>query len=120
MEDLKTVVREAEELLKKATSEPTRDWMKSVQARAKKSLKAANDWLAEEESAVTARARDTAKATDDYVRANTWKVLGISAMAGLVVGMLAVRLGQSFLEQRQRPVTPGEGTPDNGQRMKDQ
>ena len=46
MEDLKTVVADAEELLKKAASEQTREWIGTAQAKAKKSLKAANDWLA--------------------------------------------------------------------------
>jgi ElaB/YqjD/DUF883 family membrane-anchored ribosome-binding protein len=47
MEDLKTVVNDAEELLKKAASDQPREWVATAQTKAKKSLKAANDWLAE-------------------------------------------------------------------------
>ncbi|MBI4764855.1 MAG: DUF883 domain-containing protein [Deltaproteobacteria bacterium] len=99
MEDLKTVVNDAEGLLKKAASDQTREWISAVQSKAKKSLKAANDWLTEEEEAVAARTRSAAKATKDYVRANTWMVLGMAAITGLVVGILAIRLGQTAIEE---------------------
>ncbi len=88
--DLKEVVNDAEELLKKAAFDQTREWVATAQAKAKKSLAAANDWIAEEEGALTAKARSTAKAAEDYVQANTWKILGMAAMAGVVVGLLAV------------------------------
>ena len=117
MEDLKTVVNDAEELLKRFASDQTREWIATAQAKAKKSLKAANDWLAEEESAVTNKARATAKATEDYVRSNTWMVLGMAAMASLVIGILAVRRGLSFREPGGRPVTPGVGDQDDVKRL---
>ena len=120
MEDLKTVVNDAEELLKKAASDQTREWIATAQAKAKKSLKAANDWLAAEEGAMTAKARATAKATEDYVRANTWMVMGMAALAGLVVGILAVRRGLPAIEEGKRLITQGLGIQDDGQRLKDQ
>jgi len=98
MEDLKTVVSDAEGLLKKAASDQTREWIRTAQSKAKKSLKAANDWLTEEEEAAMARAKSAAKATEDYVRANTWMILGMAAISGLVVGILAVRRGLSFIK----------------------
>ena len=120
MEDLKTVVNDAEELLKKAASDQTREWIATAQAKAKKSLKAANDWLAAEEGAMTAKARATAKATEDYVRANTWMVMGMAALAGLVVGILAVRRGLPAIEEGKRLITQVVGIQDDGQRLKDQ
>ena len=119
MEDLKTMVDDAEELLKKAASVQTSEWIATAQAKAKKSLKAANDWLTEEEGAMTAKARATAKATEDYVRANTWKVLGMAALSGVLVGILAVRLGLSVIEEGKRLVTRGVGTLDDGKRLKE-
>ena len=110
MEDLKTVVNDAEELLKKAASDQPREWIASVQTKVKQSLKAANDWLAEEEGTMTAKARATAKATEDYVQANTWMVLGMAAMAGLVVGILAGRLGLAVIEEGKRLVTKQSAT----------
>lgn len=98
MEDLKTIVNDAEGLLKKAASDQTREWIRSAQSKARQSLKAANDWITEEEEAAMVRARSAAKATEDYVRANTWMVLGMAAMAGLLVGILAVRRGLFFIK----------------------
>jgi ElaB/YqjD/DUF883 family membrane-anchored ribosome-binding protein len=120
MEDLKTVVNDAEELLKKAASDQTREWMATAQSKAKKSLKAVNDWLAAEEGAMTAKARATAKATEDYVRANTWMVMGMAALAGLVVGILAVRRGLPAIEEGKRLITQVVGIQDDRPRLKDQ
>ena len=120
MEDLKTVVNDAEELLKKAASDQTREWIATAQSKAKKSLKAVNDWLAAEEGAMTAKARATAKATEDYVRANTWMVVGMAALAGLVVGILAVRRGLPAIEEGKRLITQVVGIQNDGQRLKDQ
>jgi ElaB/YqjD/DUF883 family membrane-anchored ribosome-binding protein len=120
IDDLKEVVNDAEELLKKAASEQTREWVATVQAKAKKSLRAANDWLAEEEGALTDKARATAKAAEDYVKTNTWKILGMAAMAGAVVGILAVRRGLPFLEPVKRLAYSGEGITGDRKRMKEQ
>jgi ElaB/YqjD/DUF883 family membrane-anchored ribosome-binding protein len=120
MEDLKTVVNDAEELLKKAASDQTREWIATAQAKARKSLKAVNDWLAAEEGAMTAKARATAKATEDYVRANTWMVMGMAALAGLVVGILAVRRGLPAIEEGKRLITQVVGIQNDGQKLKDQ
>jgi ElaB/YqjD/DUF883 family membrane-anchored ribosome-binding protein len=102
MEDLKTVVNDAEGLLKKAASDQTREWIRAAQSKAKKSLRAANDWLTEEEEAAIARTRSAAKATEDYIHAITWMVLGMTAVAGLFVGILAVRFGRSVIEEGKR------------------
>ena len=107
MEDLKTVVIDAEGLLKKAASDQTREWIRSAQSKAKKSLKAANDWLTEEEEAIVSRTKSAAKATEDYVQANTWMIMGMAAIAGLVVGILAVRRGLPLIEQGKRLITEG-------------
>jgi ElaB/YqjD/DUF883 family membrane-anchored ribosome-binding protein len=120
MEDLKTVVNDAEELLKKVASDQSREWIATLQDKVKKSLKAANDWFAAEEGAMTAKARATAKATEDYVRANTWMVMGMAALTGLVVGILAVRRGLPAIEEGKRLITQGVGVQDDGQRLKNQ
>jgi ElaB/YqjD/DUF883 family membrane-anchored ribosome-binding protein len=38
-----------------------------------------------------AKARAAAKDADDYVRANPWKAVGISAAVGFLLGILAAR-----------------------------
>ncbi len=89
-EDLKAVVADAEELLK-ATASQTGERIAAARAKAEESLKAAKDRLAEQESAMMAKTKAVAKAADDLVRANPWKALGIVAVVGLVLGILADR-----------------------------
>jgi ElaB/YqjD/DUF883 family membrane-anchored ribosome-binding protein len=93
MEDLKTVVVDVEELLKKATADQAREWVATVRTKAERSLKAANDWLAEEEEAINAKTKAIARAAKDTLRTDIWKVVGIAAAAGILVGFLAIRFG---------------------------
>ena len=90
MEDLRVVVADAEELLK-ATANQTGERIAAARAKAEESLKAAKARLAEEKAAVVARTKAAAKTTEDYVRANPWKAVGITAAVGLVLGILVAR-----------------------------
>jgi ElaB/YqjD/DUF883 family membrane-anchored ribosome-binding protein len=90
VEDLKAVVADAEELLK-ATASQTGERIAAARAKAEESLKAAKARLAEQEAAVMAKTKAAAKATEDYVRANPWKGVGIAAAIGLVLGILVAR-----------------------------
>jgi ElaB/YqjD/DUF883 family membrane-anchored ribosome-binding protein len=87
VEDLKAVVADAEELLK-ATASQTGERIAAARAKAEESLKAA-------------------KATEDYVRANPWKAVGIAAGAGFVLCLLTTRLGQSVIEAGERMIIKG-------------
>ena len=89
-EDLKAVVADAEELVK-ATANQTEERIATARVKAGESLKAAKAWLAEEEGAVKAKTKAAAKAADAYVRADPWKAVGIAAVAGLFLGILAAR-----------------------------
>ena len=97
MEDLKSVVADAEELLK-ATANQTGERITTARAKAEESLKAAKARLAGQEGAVVAKTRAVARATEDYARANPWKTVAIAAGAGFVLCLLATRLGQSVME----------------------
>jgi ElaB/YqjD/DUF883 family membrane-anchored ribosome-binding protein len=88
--DLKTVMEDAEALLK-ATSTLTGEKIQEVRARAEESLRQAKVRLTEVEEEAMRRAREVADATDEYVRENPWQSVGIAAGIGLVVGMLLAR-----------------------------
>jgi len=88
--DLKAAVADVEELLK-ATAGQTGERIAAARAKAEESLKAAQARLAEQEGAVMAKTRVAAMATEDYVRANPWKGVGIAAAIGLVFGILVAR-----------------------------
>ena len=88
--DLKTVVEDAEALLK-ATSTLTGEKIQEVRARAEESLRQARVRLTEVEEEAMRRAREVAEAADEYVRENPWQSVGIAAGIGLVVGLLLAR-----------------------------
>lgn len=88
--DLKTVMEDAEALLK-ATSTLTGEKIQEVRARAEESLRQAKVRLTEVEEEAMRRAREVAEAADEYVRENPWQSVGIAAGIGLVVGLLLAR-----------------------------
>ena len=90
MEDLRTVFGDVEELLK-ATASQTGDRITAARAKAEESMKVAKARLAEVQAAVAAQTKAVAKTTDDYVRANPWQAVGISAAVGFVFGLLITR-----------------------------
>jgi ElaB/YqjD/DUF883 family membrane-anchored ribosome-binding protein len=47
--------------------------------------------LADSAAQVKEQARQATKTTDAYVRDNPWQVVGIAAVIGIVVGVLATR-----------------------------
>ena len=90
MEDMKVVVSDAEELLK-ATADQTGERIAAARGKTEESLKAAKALIVEQEAAVMAKTKAAAKATEDYLRDNPWKTIGIAAAAGFVLGILATR-----------------------------
>jgi ElaB/YqjD/DUF883 family membrane-anchored ribosome-binding protein len=75
----------------KSAASQTGERIAAARGKAEESLKAAKARLAEQESAVMAKTKAAAKATEDYVRANPWKAVGIAAAVGLILGLLAAR-----------------------------
>ena len=88
--DLKTVMNDAEALLR-ATSSQTGEKIQEVRARAEESLRQAKQRLMSIEDEALRRAREVADATDEYVRENPWQSVGIAAGVGLLVGLLLAR-----------------------------
>ena len=90
MEDLRAVVADAEELLK-ATADQTGERIAAARGKAEESLKAARARLDEQEAALMVKTKAVAKATEDYVKDNPWKSVGIAAAAGFVLRILVTR-----------------------------
>lgn len=88
--DLKTVMLDAEALLK-ATSTQTGERIQEVRARAEQSLHQARARLSEIEDEALKRAREVAESTDEYVRENPWQSVGIAAGVGLLIGLMIGR-----------------------------
>lgn len=54
-------------------------------------LATAKETLGQAQSVVSDTAKQYADVTDEYVRANPWKALGVAAAAGVLVGILLSR-----------------------------
>lgn len=90
VQDLKTVMEDAEALLR-ATSSQTGERIQEVRARAEESLRQARARLSQVEEDALKQAREVADATEEYVRENPWQSVGIAAGVGLLLGLLLSR-----------------------------
>ncbi len=94
MADLRVLAADMEQLLK-ATASQTGQHVAQVRAKAEESLKAAKARAADLQTVALAKSRAAGRAADEYVRANPWQVMAICAVAGLVLGVLLARGGNS-------------------------
>lgn len=78
--DAKVLVADIEELLK-ATAAQTGEKVDAARARLHSALDGAKD-------AVTLQTLQAARATERYVHENPWRVAGITAAAGILIGLL--------------------------------
>lgn len=63
----------------------------SITDRVKEGIRSGRYTLSEFQSAMMDRTREAAKNTDLYVHENAWKVVGMAAGLGLVIGLLIRR-----------------------------
>lgn len=87
LEDLQTVVADAEALLK-ATANLAGEKVQEARAKAAESLSTARERLAEMPNSALRQARELAGDGEKYIRHNPWQAVGIAAGAGLLVGLL--------------------------------
>ena len=90
VDDLATVLGEAEEMLKRAAAE-TGDKARDLRSQVETKLLRAKLRLQEIEGEAVDRAKAAARATDDYVHDHPWQAIGVAAAVGLAVGLLMNR-----------------------------
>ena len=90
VDDLAAVLAEAEEMLRRAAAE-TGDKARDLRSQVETNLLRAKLRLQEIEGEAVDRAKVAARATDDYVRDNPWRAVGVAAAVGLAVGLLLNR-----------------------------
>jgi ElaB/YqjD/DUF883 family membrane-anchored ribosome-binding protein len=88
--DLKTLVGDAEELLK-ATASQAGEKVAEARQKIEQSLIEGKKALADAEKTLIKKSKECAEIADDYVRENPWSAVGIAAAIGLVFGMLIRR-----------------------------
>ena len=90
VQDLKTVVGDAEELLK-ATASQSGEQIARIRARAEESLRVARARIKAMTQDAEAQARETALQVDRQVHDNAWTAVGVAAGLGVVIGILLGR-----------------------------
>jgi ElaB/YqjD/DUF883 family membrane-anchored ribosome-binding protein len=90
LQDLRTLVSDAEELVK-ATASETGERIRDARAHLQDHLHVARTRLADAEQALVEKSRAAAEATDRFAHENPWKVAAIAAGLGLLLGMLIGR-----------------------------
>jgi ElaB/YqjD/DUF883 family membrane-anchored ribosome-binding protein len=83
MSDLKTVIHDAEAWLRNGGGINGEE----LKAKFETTLARAKEGVAHYQESVV----EAAKATDDYVKENPWKSVGLGAAVGVVIGMLIAR-----------------------------
>jgi len=89
-QDLKIVISDAEDLLR-ATANQAGEKVTAAREKIQDSLHRAKLKLAEAEDVIIDKGKQAAHATDEYVRDNPWKAVGIAAGIGFVIGLLIGR-----------------------------
>lgn len=90
VKEIRSVVDDADNLLKKATTSTAEGWDEArTQIGAK--LSEARSRLDDARIAVTDNAKSVADSTHEYVADNPWKVAGLALAVGLLIGALVSR-----------------------------
>lgn len=85
--DLKTLISDAEELLK-VTASQAGERVAVARQKIEQSLVEGKKALADAETALLKKSKECAEIADDYVRENPWSAVGIAAAVGMAVGLL--------------------------------
>lgn len=87
LQELSTTVEEFVD----SSSEDASDHMSALRERAQLLIDNTKDYLSSTGEHLRERGRDSMACAEDYVRGNPWTAVGISAAAGLLIGVLAGR-----------------------------
>ncbi|MDX5410141.1 MAG: YqjD family protein [Thauera sp.] len=90
VDDLKSLISDAEELLK-LTADQQGGKLDDLRARINSRVAIAKDRLADAEAAIVASGQKAARATDDYVHDHPWQSVGVAAGVAFLLGLLVSR-----------------------------
>jgi ElaB/YqjD/DUF883 family membrane-anchored ribosome-binding protein len=85
--DLRTLVADAEELLKVTTNQAG-EKIGAARQKIEQSLTEGRKALADAEKTLVMKSKECAAIADDYVRENPWSAVGIAAAIGLAFGLM--------------------------------
>jgi ElaB/YqjD/DUF883 family membrane-anchored ribosome-binding protein len=90
MSDLRTVIADAEEVLK-VTADQATAGAADLRVRMQERLQQARIRLHDLQDSAVARAKAAGHAADDYVHEHPWKAIGVAAGIGMIIGLLIGR-----------------------------
>ena len=90
MDDLLLIMANAEELIN-ATASQTSAAAVTARERIQENLNTVKHSILTAEKSLIKQARHATDVTEQYVNDNPWKLIGMSAFAGVIVGMLISR-----------------------------
>ena len=90
VDDIKSVVTDAEEMLRKANTSSAEGYS-AIRAELEDRLASSIVRLQEVQAQMKSRARQAVRVTDEYVHDNPWKSMSYVAIAGLVLGLILTR-----------------------------
>ena len=90
VDDLKSLISDAEELLK-LTADQQGGKLDDLRARNNGRVAVAKDRLADAEAAIVDSGKKAVRATDDYVHENPWQSVGVAAGVAFLLGLLVSR-----------------------------
>ncbi|MDQ3187028.1 MAG: DUF883 family protein [Pseudomonadota bacterium] len=85
--DFHSVITDTEELMRSVSSE-SGGKAQALRAKIEQNLDLAKGYLQDFENSVVDKSRNAARVTDDYVRENAWRTVGLAIGLGIVIGLL--------------------------------
>ncbi|HEY1315056.1 MAG TPA: DUF883 family protein [Steroidobacteraceae bacterium] len=88
--EIKSLIADVEDLMARIADLKDADVVR-VRSKVQRAVDATKQSLADGADVIRQHAQDVASTADDYVRDRPWQAVGIAALVGAVVGILATR-----------------------------
>ena len=88
--EIKNLIADVEDLMARIADSKDADVVR-VRSKVQRAVDATKQSLADGAETIRQHAQDVASTADDYVRDRPWQAVGIAALVGAVVGILASR-----------------------------
>ncbi|MGO9930341.1 MAG: YqjD family protein [Steroidobacteraceae bacterium] len=88
--EIKDLIADVEDLMARIADLKDADVVR-MRGKVQRAVDAAKQSLTDSAGAIRRQAQDLAGTADDYVRESPWQAIGIAALVGAVVGILATR-----------------------------
>jgi ElaB/YqjD/DUF883 family membrane-anchored ribosome-binding protein len=88
--EIKNLIADVEDLMARIADLKDADVVR-VRGKVQRAVDATKQSLSDGADSIRRRAQDAASTADDYVRESPWQAIGIAALVGAVVGILATR-----------------------------